>query len=87
MHNADGLRAAVVQFQPDAVMHQLTDLPDDAAKIAEFGARNDRMRGEGTQNLLAGATAAESDRILAQSIAGNGPGIVASPPASTRTPC
>jgi hypothetical protein len=68
-------------------MHQLTNLPDDAAKIPEFGARNDRMRREGTQNLLAGAAAAGSERILAQSIAWEQPGIAASPPASTRTPC
>ncbi len=69
VYDADAVRAAVVEFGPDAVMHQLTDLPDDAAKIAELAARNDRMRREGTRNLLAAALAARAERILAQSIA------------------
>ena len=50
-------------------MHQLTDLPDDAAKIPELGARSDRMLCEGTRNLLAAAKAADARPILAQSIA------------------
>jgi hypothetical protein len=74
VYDADALRTAVVRFRPDAVMHQLTDLPDDAAKIPESGARNDRMRSEGTRNLLAAAAAAGSERILAQSIAWEQPG-------------
>ncbi|HTP20580.1 MAG TPA: NAD(P)H-binding protein [Solirubrobacteraceae bacterium] len=74
VYDAGGLRAAVVRFRPDAVMHQLTDLPDDAAKLPEFGARNDRMRREGTRNLLAAAAAAGAERILAQSIAWEQPG-------------
>ena len=74
MYDADALRAAVVRFRPDAVMHQLTDLPDDAAKIPEAAARNDRMRREGTRNLLAAADAAGAERILAQSIAWEQPG-------------
>ena len=69
VYDAEALREAVVRFRPDAVMHQLTDLPDDAAKISELGARNDRMRREGTRNLLTAAAAAGSERILAQSIA------------------
>jgi hypothetical protein len=70
------LRAAVVRFRPDAVFHQLTDLPDDAANIPQSGARNDhdRMRREGTRNLLAAAASAGSERILAQSIAWEQPG-------------
>jgi uncharacterized protein YbjT (DUF2867 family) len=74
VYDADALRAAVVRFRPDAVVHQLTDLPDNAAKIPEFGARNDRIRGEGTRNLLAAAEAAGAKRILAQSIAWEQPG-------------
>lgn len=69
VYDADALRAAVVRFRPDAVMHQLTDLPDDAAKIPELGARNDQMLREGTRNLLVAAGAAAAERILAQSIA------------------
>src|SRR5262249_28973333 len=61
-------------FRPEMVMHQLTDLPDDAEKIGEFSRRNDRMRTEGTRNLLAAAKAAGAPRFLAQSIAWRPPG-------------
>ena len=74
VYDAEALRVAVVRFAPDVVMHQLTDLPDDAAKIPEFGARNDRIRREGTRNLLAAAEAAGAEQILAQSIAWKQPG-------------
>jgi nucleoside-diphosphate-sugar epimerase len=67
--DAGALRDAVAAFAPDLVMHQLTDLPDDAAQIPEHGARNDRVRSEGTRNLVAAAQAAGATRISAQSIA------------------
>src|SRR5205823_4702381 len=66
--------AAVVEFGPEMVMHQLTDLPDDVEQLGEFSARNDRMRTEGTRNLLAAARAAGAPRFLAQSIAWRPPG-------------
>jgi len=63
------LRRAVAAFRPDLVMHQLTDLPDDASQIRSYGDRNDRMRTEGTRNLLAAAAAgAGAGRFIAQSI-------------------
>lgn len=65
----EALRSAVIAFQPEALLHQLTDLPDDAARLSEFGAANTRMRDEGTRNLLAAAGAAGVRRFLAQSIA------------------
>jgi nucleoside-diphosphate-sugar epimerase len=74
VYDAEALRDAVVSFEPDAVMHQLTDLPDDADKLPELHERNDRMRLEGTRNLLAAAAAAGTERILAQSIAWELPG-------------
>jgi len=74
VYDLDAIRAAVARFRPDAVMHQLTDLPDDAAKLPEAAARNDRIRREGTRNLLAAAKAAGAERILAQSIAWEQPG-------------
>jgi NAD(P)-dependent dehydrogenase (short-subunit alcohol dehydrogenase family) len=74
VYDANALREAVVQFQPDAVMHQLTDLPDDVSQLSEFGARNDRMRTEGTRTLLAAAEAAKVARFFAQSIAWELPG-------------
>ena len=67
--DADRLREAVGAFAPDLVMHQLTDLPDTADEIPVFAARNNRIRTEGTRNLLAAAQAAEAHRFVAQSIA------------------
>lgn len=66
---ADDLAAAVAGFGPDMVIHQLTDLPDDAAGLAEHAAANARMRREGTANLLAAARAVGTRRLLAQSVA------------------
>jgi nucleoside-diphosphate-sugar epimerase len=63
------LRQAVVAAQPDVVMHQLTDLPDEASRLPDFGPRNDRIRTEGTRNLVSAARAAGASRFLAQSIA------------------
>jgi nucleoside-diphosphate-sugar epimerase len=55
-------------------MHQLTDLPDDASQIGDYAQRNDRIRREGTRNLLAAAADAGVTRFLAQSIAWELPG-------------
>lgn len=74
VYDAAALRAAVVDFGPFAVIDQLTDLPDDAAKIPELSARADRMLRDGTGNLLDAAAAAHADRFLAQSIAWKLPG-------------
>ncbi|WP_328662189.1 NAD-dependent epimerase/dehydratase family protein [Nocardia salmonicida] len=71
--DADGLTTVVVDFAPDLVMHQLTDLPDDVARLATAGEANSRIRTEGTANLLAAATAAGAKRFLAQSIAWSPP--------------
>jgi nucleoside-diphosphate-sugar epimerase len=60
--------AAVTEFGPDVVFHQLTDLPDEAADIGRYGERNSRIRAEGTRNLLAAAAAANADRVIVQSI-------------------
>lgn len=70
----DALTRAVAAFGPGLVFHQLTDLPDDAAELAHFGDRNDRIRGEGTRNLLAAAAAAKAERVIAQSISWEQPG-------------
>lgn len=68
-YDAEALREAVVSFGPEMVMHQLTDLPDDAAQIPEHAAGNARIRDEGTANLIVAAKAAGAERFLAQSIA------------------
>lgn len=63
------LSEAVTDFQADVVIHELTDLPDDAAAIPEMAAANNRIRREGTRNLLAASRAAGASRFLAQSVA------------------
>jgi nucleoside-diphosphate-sugar epimerase len=69
------LVAAVQEFQPDLVVHQVTDLPDRIENLDEFLPRNNRVRSEGTRNLLAAAQAAQASGFLAQSIAWRtGPG-------------
>ncbi len=67
--DADALSQVVNAFGPELVMHQLTDLPDEADRIPDFAERNNRIRTEGTRNLLAAARAAGTPRFLAQSIA------------------
>lgn len=69
--DADALREVVVAFQPEAVVNELTDLPDRPATTNEANAR---MRREGTRNLLAAAKAAGASRFLAQSVAWQLPG-------------
>ena len=69
VYDADTLTAAVEGFRPDLVMHQLTDLPDDIDDISRSADRNDRIRREGTRNLLAAAQIADVNRFSAQSIA------------------
>jgi nucleoside-diphosphate-sugar epimerase len=69
--NADALRQTVIAAKPDVIVHQLTDLPDviDPAQRAAMGAKNSRLRIEGTRNLMAAAKAAGVRRVVAQSIA------------------
>lgn len=65
----EGVAMAVDAFDPDIVVHQLTDLPDDRARIRELAAANARMRREGTRNLVAAGA-----RVVAQSVAWQVPG-------------
>jgi nucleoside-diphosphate-sugar epimerase len=64
--DAVALREAVVAFAPEAVVNELTDLPDTPAAANDANAR---MRREGTRNLLAAADAAGASHFLAQSVA------------------
>ena len=71
----NALTAAVKDFQPDVIVHQVTDLPDQIEKLADFLAGNNRVRSEGTRNLLAAAQAVNASGFVAQSIAWRtGPG-------------
>lgn len=74
VYDADKLASVVTDFNPELVMHQLTDLPDDLKRLALYVRRNNRIRIEGTRNLIAAARAAEAERFVAQSIAFKPPG-------------
>jgi nucleoside-diphosphate-sugar epimerase len=69
--DAGGLAAAVLEAEPEIVIHQLTDLSaiQDPAKRSDALARNARIRDEGTRNLVAAAHGAGARRLVAQSIA------------------
>jgi nucleoside-diphosphate-sugar epimerase len=69
--DAGALREAVVEAEPQVVIHELTDIPRrvDPKRYAEQFARNNRLRREGTRNLVAAAQAAGAGRVIAQSIA------------------
>lgn len=69
VYNAGAVIEAVSGFGPDLVMHQLTDLPDDAAEIARFADANARIRRIGTRHLIDAAEAAGVPRFIAQSVA------------------
>jgi nucleoside-diphosphate-sugar epimerase len=69
--DVQALREAVRAAAPQAVMHELTDLPSrlDPRKYKTQLAGTNRLRREGTANLVAAAREAGAERILAQSIA------------------
>ena len=69
VYDRGALNEAVGAFQPDLVMNQLTDLPDQIDQIAAYRERNNRIRTKGTRNLVDAATAAGAKRFLTQSIA------------------
>jgi nucleoside-diphosphate-sugar epimerase len=71
--DAEAVRQAVRRFEPDVIVDELTDLPDRADEIAKYRERNDRMRTEGTRNLIAAGDASGAERVIAQSIAWDHP--------------
>jgi nucleoside-diphosphate-sugar epimerase len=69
--DAAALESAVVKAAPEVVVHQLTSLPpriDYKAKDDPLAATN-RVRSEGTRNLVAAAKAAGARRLVAESVA------------------
>lgn len=73
---ADALDAAAVEAtvraaEPEVVVHELTAIPAavNPHRFAEEFAPTNRLRREGTRNLVAAALAAGARRIVAQSIA------------------
>src|SRR5690348_10689027 len=69
VYDRPALLAAVKAYRPDMVMHQLTDLPDLPDQLQSFRERNNRIRTEGTSNLITAARESGATRFLAQSIA------------------
>jgi 2-alkyl-3-oxoalkanoate reductase len=68
--DADALRAAVVEAAPEVVVHELTALPHRFnPRDKQMYAPTNRVRREGTRNLIAAAQVAGARRILCQSIA------------------
>lgn len=69
--DAEELERVVAEARPDAVIHQLTSIPPriDPRKMQRDFATNDRLRREGTANLIAAAKAAGVSRLIAQSVA------------------
>jgi 2-alkyl-3-oxoalkanoate reductase len=68
----DALMRAVADAAPEVVIHQLTALSGRVSmrRIGRHFALTNRLRTEGTDNLLAAARAAGARRIIAQSFAG-----------------
>jgi nucleoside-diphosphate-sugar epimerase len=65
----DAVMAAVTAARPDAIVHQLTAL-GDLSNLRDFDAafaQTNRLRTQGTENLLAAARAAGTERFVAQS--------------------
>ena len=71
VYDATALERAAIDARPEAVVHQLTDLPQsfDEKALAASYPRNSRIRVEGTRNLIAAARAAGAQRFVVQSIA------------------
>src|SRR5918998_2736961 len=66
--DAGRLGSAIARAEPEAVINQLTDLPQtlNPRKLAEYYAANNRVRREGTANLLDAARGAGIGRFLVQ---------------------
>jgi nucleoside-diphosphate-sugar epimerase len=62
--DADALRRVVVGASPTHVIHQLTALPKAGVKRARDVGPTNRLRIEGTRNLIAAAIAAGAKRIV-----------------------
>jgi nucleoside-diphosphate-sugar epimerase len=75
----DAVHAAVSSAQPEVVVHQLTDLPERISGLRRAANATNRLRQEGTRNLVDAAKAAGARRVVAESIAflyaPTGPGI------------
>ena len=66
--DAGKLGSIVARTEPDAMVNELTDLPQslNPRKLKEYYAANNRVRREGTKNLLSAARGAGVRRFLTQ---------------------
>jgi nucleoside-diphosphate-sugar epimerase len=68
--DAAGLERAVAEAAPEVVIHELTSLPSRLdPKSKDALAPTNRLRSEGTRNLIAAAKAAGARRLIAESVA------------------
>jgi len=69
--DAQGTMRAIAQAAPEVLVHQLTSIPAriDPRRLERDFAVNDRLRGEGTRNLVAAAQECGARRVIAQSVA------------------
>ncbi|MGB0084942.1 MAG: NAD(P)-dependent oxidoreductase [Rhodomicrobiaceae bacterium] len=70
--DAEAIHAAVGSVKPDVIVHEMTDLKG-ASDLRDFDrsfASSNRLRTQGTDNLLAAARAAGVKRFVAQSFCG-----------------
>ena len=69
VYDADALRAAMAAAAPEAVVHALTALPGSFKPREDYLAATNRVRSEGTRNLVAAARAAGARQLVAESVA------------------
>ena len=67
--DAGALNEAVAAAAPEAVVHALTALPPSFKPKSDYLAATNRVRTEGTRNLVAAARAAGARRLIAESVA------------------
>jgi nucleoside-diphosphate-sugar epimerase len=67
--DAEALRDAVVAAAPGVVVHALTALPAKYDPKSDYLVATNRIREEGTRNLIAAARAAGARRLIAESVA------------------
>jgi nucleoside-diphosphate-sugar epimerase len=69
--DTDDVRKAVLDAQPDVVVNELTDLgrPLNPRKYGEWLEGTNRLRRDGTKNLVEAATEAGVSRFISQSVA------------------
>lgn len=69
VYDATALTGSMREFGPDVLIDELTDLPDASADVSSYRSRNNRIRTEGTRNLLAATRSVGVTRTITQSIA------------------